>query len=149
MSSCSRAIAALVLCAAIVPAPSMAAGTLRVQQSDDSVQVYHDVTLRREQNDTLAIIAPNHRDRLVVHQGACSYLGSLERCLLDSVTLDKNGTSHDLHFVAGTIYANPTSDPQHLPYSSQMVPPKGVVMALRSKAGTYVSLHGVIDQVIQ
>jgi hypothetical protein len=32
-----------------------------------------------------------------------------------------------------------------MPLSSQIIPPKGIVMALTTKAGTYISMTGTID----
>ena len=72
-------------------------------------------------------------------------MGDLYRCLVTHMTLTQNGKTFPLSADSGTIYANTSDAKVNLPFSSQTVPPHGIVMALKTKAGTYISLTGTID----
>jgi hypothetical protein len=72
-------------------------------------------------------------------------VGDIYRCLLTHMSLTQNGQTKPLDFSNGTIYANTTDGNLNLPLSSQVVPPKGIVMALTTNAGTYISMTGTID----
>ena len=142
-------LAVIVLSGAIASSPASAKGTVRVQEPNGTVEIYTDVTLRSIKHNALYVTSSDGKGLLVIDQGACSYVGSILRCLLQDVTLDQSGTKRNLHMEQGTIYANLTDGPLTLPLSSEVVPPKGVVMALRSPYGTYISLKGTIDEVTQ
>ena len=123
-----------------------AKGVVRVQQSDGSVQVYNDVQIRVVRGKALFVRSPDGRGTLVVDNAACSYAGELLRCLLYGVSLRQNGTTRPLDFQRGTLYLNFSDAWQNMPHSSQGVRPHGVVMAMKTARGTFVTLHGAIDQ---
>lgn len=123
-----------------------AQGTVRVQQSTGKVRVYNNVSIRVAKK-TLRVTTADRKGTLIVDKAACSSDGALQRCLPYSIKLAQGGSTHPLDFLTGTIYANLTDTKQQLPLSSTQLPPRGIVMALRTKIGTYVSLTGVIDEV--
>jgi hypothetical protein len=126
--------------------PADAKGTVLVQQSDGSTQSYAGVDIRIT-NKTLRITTADGKGTLVIDKAACSYAGDLLRCLPYSITLDQGGGTHPLDFERGTIYANLTDAKQQLPFSSTQVPPKGILLALKTKIGTIVTMTGEIDEV--
>ena len=48
---------------------------------------------------------------------------------------------------SGTVWVNPSSTTQQLTLSSTQLPPRGVLLSIQTKAGTYVSLTGVVDRI--
>jgi hypothetical protein len=48
---------------------------------------------------------------------------------------------------SGTVWLNPTRTEQPLSYSSTQLAPHGVLMSIHTKAGTYVSLTGTVDEI--
>jgi hypothetical protein len=140
-------LAACLIGMALAPLPGRAEGTLRIQHPDGTIDTYRGVKLHRVGVQALDVRSPDGKGVLIVDQGACSYVGNILRCLLSTVTLDQFGSKRDLDLERGTIYANLTDGPLTLPFSSQIVPPNGVVLSLRTVRGTYFSLHGTIDEV--
>ena len=49
------------------------------------------------------------------------------------MTLTQGGQTKPLDFSNGTIYANTTDGNLNMPLSSQIIPPKGIVMALTTR----------------
>jgi len=140
-------LAACAIGAALIPLPGMAEGTLRIQHPDGTADTYRGVKLERVGEQALYVKSPDGKGKLIIDQGACSYVGSILRCLLSTVTLDQFGSKRALDLERGTIYANLTDGPLTLPYSSQIVPPSGIVLSLKTVHGTYFSLHGTVDEV--
>ena len=50
---------------------------------------------------------------------------------------------------SGTVYINPSQTAQPLTHSSAQLPARGVLLSIKTKAGTYVSLTGRVDEVIR
>jgi hypothetical protein len=123
-----------------------AKGTVRVQQNNGSVQVYHDVTIRIAQK-VLRVTTADGKGTLIIDKAACSFAGELQTCLPYSIKLDQGGSVKPLDFERGTVYVNLTDARQQLPYSSTQLPPQGILLSLRTKIGTIVNLTGEIDQV--
>jgi hypothetical protein len=127
-------------------APAGATGLVRVQQSNGSIQEYPNARIDYSKDaKTLTITTADGKGTLLIDQAACSYVGEIYRCLLTHMSLTQNGQTKPLDFSSGTIYANTTDGNLNLPLSSQIVPPKGIVMALTTNAGTYISMTGTID----
>jgi hypothetical protein len=141
---CSFIIAFAILLAA--SSASYAKGTIRVQQSNGSVQVYHDVTIRIAQK-ALRVTTADGKGTLIIDKAACSFVGELQVCLPYSIKLDQHGSVNPLDFERGTVYVNLTDAKQQLPLSSTQLPPQGILLSLRTRIGTIVNLSGVIDQV--
>lgn len=134
---------AVAICAFALPAVAQAKGTVRVQQSDGSVQIYRNATIRVA-GRTLQIMTADKKGSLIIAEAACSHVGALLRCLPYRYVLQQNG-AHLLDFERGTVYFNPTSARQQLSHSSTQIEPNGVLMAVVSKKGTYVTLTGTLD----
>jgi hypothetical protein len=127
-------------------AAAYAKGTVRVQQSSGSMQVYRDVTIRIAQK-ALRVTTADGKGTLIIDKAACSFTGEIQTCLPYSIKLDQGGSVQPLDFERGTVYVNLTSAKQQLPYSSTQLPPQGILLSLRTKIGTIVNLTGEIDQV--
>ncbi len=130
---------------ALTVAGADATGTVRVQQSDGSVQVYHDVLIRVAQR-SLRIGSKDRKGVLVIDRAACSYAGSILRCLPSTMKFEQNGQTHEIHLITGTIYVNLTGDQQQLRHSSTQLSPHDVLLMMQTQRGTYISLQGHIDQ---
>lgn len=130
----------------ILGTAAQAAGTTRVQQSDGSVQVYHDVRIRLH-GHTLWLRSPDRKDRLQVESTACSYVHEIQRCLPYKVFLHKPSGAHQITIVRGVYYVNLTDKPHPLLHSSERVPAKSVLMFLHTSHGTFVQAEGRLDAV--
>ncbi|HZZ01202.1 MAG TPA: hypothetical protein VFE36_16690 [Candidatus Baltobacteraceae bacterium] len=143
MKPLSFFLAAAIAAAAIGPA--VAAGTALVQQRDGSVKVYHDVYIQIR-NEELSLTTADGVGTLVIGKAACSKAGELVKCLPYDATLYQNGWKDRVKLVSGTAWFNPTASAQPLSHSSAHIPPHGVLLSVTSKAGTYVSLTGTVDE---
>jgi hypothetical protein len=139
-----RCISMLALALATVALPAAAAGTVRVQQSDGSVQVYRGAAMDII-GKTLRVTSADGKGTLLIDRAACTYNGDIQVCLLYHVVLDQGGAPHPIDLATGTAYVNLTSSPQQLALSSTKVQPNGILIAMRTKAGTYISMSGSID----
>ncbi len=61
------------------------------------------------------------------------------------MSLQQGGQTRALDFQRGTIYYNKSDAKQTLTYSSQQLSPNGILGALRSSKGTYVTFSGTLD----
>ena len=126
--------------------PAGAAGVTRVNQSDGSVQTYTDVRVSLK-GQTLWIASADHKGTLEIVDGACSFIGGMQRCLPYAVTLHQHGQSHAIAIDRGTVYLNLSDTPQHLRRSSKLLAPRNVLVALHTNRGTFVSVEGSLDVV--
>lgn len=133
------------MCAA-TNAVADAKGTVRVQQTDGSVQVYHNVAINIV-GRTLRVTTADGKGTLVIDRAACYYIGDIQECLPYHATLDQGGGAHPVNLDTGTAYVNLTDQKQQLPLSSVQLPPHSILLSLRTKVGTYLSMNGAIDQV--
>jgi hypothetical protein len=140
------AILAMVGLACSIASVARAEGTARIQQADGAVSTYHNVKIQLL-NKTLTMTSPDGKGTLMIYRAACAYQGSLLVCLPTGTTLIQGGTVSPIKLVSGTVYANMTDTPQNLSNSSTQLPPHGILMALKTERGTYVSLNGTIDKV--
>jgi hypothetical protein len=129
--------------------PALATGTVRIQQNDGSTQVYENVKIKVLDNKKLTITSPNGKDVMTIDRAACSLVDNVMRCLLYAISITRDGATKPLDFDYGTLYANKTDDRQPLTHSSKSLPPKGVLVSLRTKIGTYISVEGTIDAGLQ
>jgi hypothetical protein len=130
--------------ASIVPA--LATGTMRVQHKDGSVQTYTDVYIRILENE-MTLTSNDGKGTVVIGKAACTKIAELIQCLPYDATLEQNGNEARIALQSGTVWLNPTATRQPLSYSSQSLPSHGVLMAVRTKSGTYVSLSGTVDEI--
>ncbi|MBV8531309.1 MAG: hypothetical protein JO104_08315, partial [Candidatus Eremiobacteraeota bacterium] len=98
-------------------------------------------------DDSMAITSSDGRGTLVLGKAACTKVGDLLRCLPYDATLFQNGQKVHIPLQSGTVWLNPSSTTQPLANSSTQLPPRGVLLAVKTKRGTYVTLTGVVDEV--
>jgi hypothetical protein len=149
LTSRARAIiAALLLTAAVaVPlAPAGATGTVRIQHPDGSVTTYPNVRITI-QNESMAITSADGKGTVVFGKAACTKVVELMRCLPYDATLEQFGQSTHIALASGTVWLNPTTTKQQLTHSSTQLPPHGVLLAARSRRGTYMTLTGTVDEI--
>jgi hypothetical protein len=135
----------LIVAVAAVPICGSAKGSVRVQQANGSVQNYSGVTFRVV-DKKMEIQTNDKAGTLIVTDAACS-LGDnkILVCLPYEMSLRQNGTTRVLDFHRGTIYYNKSDSKQTLRYSSTQLPPNGILGALKSNRGTYVTFSGTLD----
>lgn len=143
-----RALLSLLFLACLLSVPIGAAhatGTARIQQPDGAVKVYRDVRISIE-NKRMSITSSDGKGTLVIGKAACSMIGKLMRCFPYSAVLDQNGGAQPVAMQTGTVWLNLSDAIQQLPRSSTQLPLRGVLLSIRTKAGTYVSLQGTVDE---
>jgi hypothetical protein len=62
-------------------------------------------------------------------------------------TLFQNGERRHVPLQSGTAWFNLTPASQQLTHSSAHLPPRGVLLSVVTKAGTYLTLTGVVDEI--
>jgi hypothetical protein len=139
--------AALVIATLAAPfGPANATGTARILQSDGSDKTYNDVRIA-VRDESMWMTSSDGVGTIVLGQAACTKVGELLRCLPYDAMLVESGRSTHVALQSGTVWLNPTTTAQPLTYSSMQVPPHGVLVALRTKKGTYVTLTGIVDEI--
>jgi hypothetical protein len=126
-------------------APALATGTMRVQHHDGTVQTYTNVYIRILDNE-MTLTSNDGKGTVVIGKAACTKVGELIQCLPYDATLEQNGNEARIPLASGTAWFNPTGTSQPLSLSSQSIPSHGVLMAIKTKSGTYVSLTGTVDE---
>lgn len=122
-----------------------ATGTARVQQHDGAVHTYRNVRIRIE-NKSMSITSRDGKGTITISKAACSVVGKLMRCLPYAAVLDQNGGTKPIAMRSGTVWLNPSDAKQQLPHSSTQLPPRGVLLSIQTRAGTYLSLNGTVDE---
>lgn len=123
-----------------------AEGTVRIQQTDGTVNVYDAVKIQIL-HQTLNVTSADGKGTLIIYRAACSYQGDLLACLPTGATLVQGGNVSAIKIVSGTVYVNSTDDAHALSLSTTQVPAHGVVMAITTKKGTSITMNGTIDKV--
>jgi hypothetical protein len=126
--------------------PAGATGTVRIQQRDGDTKTYSNVRIV-VLNESMMITSSDGVGTLVLGKAACTKVGELLRCLPYDATLEQHGASTHVPLKYGTVWVNPSDSTQQMSYSSTQLPPRGVLMSIQTKAGTYVSLTGIIDRI--
>jgi hypothetical protein len=143
-STITSAVLAALFGASILPA--LATGTMRVQHKNGVVQTYTDVYIRILDNE-MTLTSNDGKGTVVIGKAACTKIGELIQCLPYDATLEQNGSEARIALQSGTVWLNPSATSQPLSYSSQSLPSHGVLMAVKTKSGTYVSLSGTVDEI--
>lgn len=125
-----------------------AAGTVLIQQRDGVTKVYKNVHVRVG-NESMTLTSADSVGTLVLGKAACTKEGELLRCIPYDATLEQNGRATHISLAMGTVWLNPSSSSQTLSHSTQRLQPRGVLLSIRTHAGTYVSLSGTVDEVYQ
>jgi hypothetical protein len=123
-----------------------ATGTARIVHSDGSQKIYTDVRIA-VRDQAMWITSRDGQGTLVFGKAACTKVDALLECLPYDATLYQNGEKRHIPLRSGTVWINPTKINQPLTHSSTQVKPHGVLLAVETKTGTYVTLTGVIDEV--
>ncbi len=123
-----------------------ATGTVLVQQRDGSTKTYHDVRIH-VQSESMWITSRDGKGTIVLGKAACMEVGELLRCVPYDATLFQNGETRHIALQSGTVWVNPSKTMQQLTDSSTQLPPRGVLLAVKTKAGTYVTLSGIVDEI--
>ena len=131
-------------CLSAFPAVAFGTGTARIQQRDGSVKTYQNVRISIE-NKQMSITSADRAGTLVIGKAACSSVGKLVQCLPYSATLKQHGATRSIAIQSGSAWFNPGDVGEQLPLSSTQLPPRGVLVSIRTKSGTYFSLSGVVD----
>ena len=140
-------LAALAALPVALPAgPASATGTVRVVQRDGSDKTYTNVRIS-SRNESMAITSSDGQGTLVLGKAACTKVGELLECLPYDATLFQNGSRFHIALQSGTVWLNPGKTEQRLSQSSTALPPRGVMLAVRTKRGTYVTMTGIVDEV--
>jgi hypothetical protein len=123
-----------------------ATGTARIQQRDGSAKTYANVRIA-VRDQSMWITSSDGQGTLVFGKAACTKIGELLECLPYDATLYQNGERRHVPLQSGTAWFNPTTANQQLTHSSTQLPPRGVLLSVLTKAGTYLTLTGVIDEI--
>lgn len=145
----TRTLVSALLAVAIAAVPfglASATGTARIQQRDGSTKTYTDVRIDVT-TESMAITSSDGQGTLVFGKAACTKVGELLRCIPYDATLEQHGQSTHIPLQYGTVWLNPSTTTQQLTYSSTRLPPRGVLLSIQTKAGTYVSLTGIVDRI--
>ncbi len=131
---------------AVAGSPAGATGTARIQQRDGSVKTYTKVRISID-GQSMTLTSSDGKGTVYIGKAACTKVGELVRCFPYDATLDQGGKTTHIVLQSGTVWVNPTSTRLALPSSSTQLPPRGVMLSMQTKAGTYVSLTGTADEV--
>ena len=134
------------LLVALTSSAAMARGTVRIDQGDGSVQTYRNSVIHVV-GEMVRVFSPDNHDTLIISHGACSDFDAVEHCLPYRIMLYRNGTDHAIGFDHGSVYLNRSDGTQALPRSSMQLPPRGVLVFVRTARGTSIAVHGTIDRV--
>jgi len=145
---CIAAPLALLVAVCIVCRPASASGTARIQQPDGDVKTYKNVRIVINEGN-LWMTSSDGKGTLVIGKAACSKIGELVRCLPYDATLVQFGEKTHIALQSGTAWLNPSQTTQTLPLSSAQLPAHGVLVSVRSKRGTYVTLTGTVDKIVK
>ncbi len=149
MASLMRIAAALIITVCgLLPVALNAAGTIRIQHKNGTINRYTDVEIK-VLSGSLFLTTDDGDGTIVITRAACAYQGKIIVCLPTLAALVQDGESSALNLKSGTLYLNYTADAQPLSRSSEKLPPDSAMLALTLKNGTFITLRGRIDQVIK
>ncbi|HZV76146.1 MAG TPA: hypothetical protein VFF63_00145 [Candidatus Babeliales bacterium] len=138
--------AALATAFGLAIGPARAAGTVVIAHPDGTTSTYTTVHII-VWNESLAVSSADGKGTVVFGKAACTKIGELVECLPYDATLFQNGQKTRIPLRSGTVWLNPTTTAQPLSHSSAQIPPRGVLLAVKTKRGTEVTLTGTVDEV--
>jgi hypothetical protein len=136
---------ALGLSFAVLCGTAGATGTARIMQRDGSATTYTNVRIA-VRDQSMWMTASDGRGTLVFGKAACTMIDDLLECLPYDATLYQNGERRHIPLRSGTAWFNPSQTYRHLTHSSAQLPPRGVLLSVVTKDGTYLTLTGVVDE---
>lgn len=128
--------------------PASATGTVIIAYADGGSKLYHNVRIT-VWNESMAITSADGQGTVVLGKASCTKVDELVRCLTYDATLFQNGGKLHIPLQSGTVWLNPTRDYQPLSHSSAEIPPRGVLLAVKTRRGTEVTMTGTVDEVRQ
>jgi hypothetical protein len=137
---------ALMIAAAVLllPASAFATGTVRIQQSDNSVQTYSGVVMKIDQKNRALMLTSADRVSTVAISGAhCSPEGKLVHCTGGGFALHQEGKTYTIPFKSATFYFNLSDQEQASPLAA--VRPHSVVFDITTRKGTHITGTGRLD----
>jgi hypothetical protein len=123
---------------------AQATGTARIQHLNGDINNYRNVRVTIGHH-VLRLTSIDGKGVLAISIIGCVKTGELHRCQPGGAEYRQNGEVRALDITAGTLYFNLTDHEQALPLSSTQVPPRGVILALRTARDTYLSATAKID----
>lgn len=128
----------------LLPASALATGTVRIQQSDNSVQTYTGVLMKISQNEqTLTLTSADGVSTVVISGAHCAPMGGLVYCTGGGFSLQQGGKAYVIPFKAGKYYVNLSDQDQSSPLSK--VGPHSIVFAILTVKGTHITGNGKLD----
>jgi len=140
------AIAVTIAALAATSRAAGATGTVVIAYSDGSTKLYRDVRIIIW-NESMAITSADGQGTVVFGKASCMKIGELLRCLPYDATLFQNGGKLHIALASGTVWLNPSREYQPMSHSSTEIPPRGVLLAVRTRHGTEVTMTGIVDEV--
>jgi hypothetical protein len=132
----------------LIPVAAGATGTMSIHHASGTINTYRDVKIKVF-SGSLFLTSDDGNGTIVVTDSACSYQGKIIVCLPVTAALVQEGQSNALALKSGTIYLNYTDTAQPLSRSSGKLAASSVMLALTTKNGTFITVHGQLDQVIK
>jgi hypothetical protein len=126
--------------------PASAKGVTLIERADGSVHTYVDVNIRLS-GQTLWLRSADRKGVLKIVNGACSFMGAVQRCLPYAVALIQDGKTRQIAISHGTVFLNLSNTAQRLTNSSEQLAPRTILALWRTVRGTYVTIKGKLDEV--
>jgi hypothetical protein len=126
--------------------PASAKGVTLIERADGSVRTYVDVNIRLS-GQTLWLRSADQKGVLKIVNGACSFIGAIQRCLPYAVALIQDGKTRPIAISHGTVFLNLSKTAQRMPLSSEPLAPRTILALWRTVRGTYVTIKGKLDEV--
>jgi hypothetical protein len=126
--------------------PASAKGVTLIERADGSVHTYVDVNIRLS-GQTLWLRSADRKGVLKIVNGACSFMGAVQRCLPYAVALIQDGKTRQIAISHGTVFLNLSNTAQRLTNSSEQLAPRTILALWRTVRGTYVTIKGRLDEV--
>jgi len=126
--------------------PASAKGVTLIERADGSVHTYVDVNIRLS-GQTLWLRSADRKGVLKIVNGACSFMGAVQRCLPYAVALIQDGKTRQIAISHGTVFLNLSNAAQRLTNSSEELAPRTILALWRTVRGTYVTIKGKLDEV--
>ncbi len=124
--------------------PAGATGVVHIQPKNGPVKTYAGVKIALD-SASMALTSSDGVGTLYVGRAACTTVGQLIKCAPYDATYIAKGVSTHIALVGGNAWLNPSKSAHPIPDSKSVLPPRGVVMTIHSKAGTTVTLSGTAD----
>jgi hypothetical protein len=124
--------------------PARATGVVHIQQKDGSVKTYAGVNIALDPS-SMRLTTSDGVGTLYIGRAACTAVGQLINCAPYDATYIAHDVSTHIALIDGSAWINPSTTAHAIPDSTRKLAPHGVVLTMRSKAGTTVTLSGTAD----